>query len=83
MKLFDIGQKVKELRKEKDLTQEQLANIASISRVTLGKLERGQMGSVSIKTLDIILDALDHEIEFKKRDSYNFGLPTLDELKET
>ncbi|WP_309498793.1 helix-turn-helix transcriptional regulator [Sulfurovum sp.] len=83
MKLFDIGQKVKELRKEKDLTQEQLANIASISRVTLGKLERGQMGSVSVKTLDIILDTLDYEIEFKKRDNYNFGLPTLDELKET
>ncbi|MDA3909148.1 MAG: helix-turn-helix transcriptional regulator [Sulfurimonas sp.] len=80
MKLFEIGQKVRKLRKEKSLTQEQLAKIASISRVTLGKFERGQMGAVSIKTLDIILDALDYEISIIKKDKYSFGLPTLDEL---
>lgn len=81
MKLFEIGQKIKELRKEKGFTQEQLSNISSISRVTLGKLERGQMGSVSIKTLDIILNALEYEIDFSRKDKYSFGLPTLDELK--
>lgn len=80
MKLFEIGQRVKELRKEKGLTQDQLAKVASISRVTLGKLERGQVGAVSIKTLDIILDALDYEISFAKNDKYSFGLTTLDEL---
>jgi len=80
LKLFEIGQRVKELRKEKGLTQDQLAKVASISRVTLGKLERGQVGAVSIKTLDIILDALDYEISFAKNDKYSFGLTTLDEL---
>jgi transcriptional regulator with XRE-family HTH domain len=81
LKLFEIGQKIKEVRKEKGITQETLANISAISRVTIGKLERGQMGSVSIKTLDIILDALDYEIDIKEKDKYSFGLPTLDELK--
>lgn len=81
MKLFEIGQKIKELRKDQSLTQEQLASISGISRVTLGKFERGQMASVSIKTLDIILNALDYEIDFRKKDKYSFGLPTLDELK--
>ncbi|WP_229860136.1 helix-turn-helix domain-containing protein [Candidatus Sulfurimonas baltica] len=81
MKLFEIGQMIKELRKEKGITQEQLAKNSAISRVTLGKLERGQMGSVSIKTLDIILNALDYEIDFSKKDKYSFGLPTLDEFK--
>ncbi len=81
MKLFEIGQKIKQLRKDKGLTQEQLGKISGISRITLGKFERGQMASVSIKTLDIILNALDYEINFTKKDKYSFGLPTLDELK--
>ena len=81
MKLFEIGQKIKEFRKDKGLTQEQLGKISGISRVTLGKFERGQMASVSIKTLDIILNTLDYEIDFIKKDKYSFGLPTLDELK--
>ncbi|MCW8895363.1 helix-turn-helix transcriptional regulator [Sulfurimonas sp.] len=80
MKLFEIGQKIKELRKDKGFTQEQLATISGISRVTLGKLERGLVASVSIKTLDILLDALDYEIDFMKKNTESFGLPTLDEL---
>ncbi len=79
MKLFEIGTKLKELRKEKSITQEELAKIANISRVTLGKLERGHVGSVSIKTLDLILDALGYEIDFKPKDSYGFGIPVFGE----
>lgn len=78
MKLDEIGAEIKALRKEKRLTQEQLADIAGISRVTLGKLERGQLGAIGLKTLDIILDALGYEISFKPKNS--FGLPSLDEL---
>jgi len=79
LKLFEIGTKLKELRKEKSITQEELAKIANISRVTLGKLERGHVGSVSIKTLDLILDALGYEIDFKPKDSYGFGIPVFGE----
>ena len=78
MKLDEVGIKIKELRKDKGLTQEQLASIAGISRVTLGKLERAQLGSITLKTIDIILDALGYELDFKRKNS--FGLPTLDEL---
>ena len=78
MKLFEIGKKIRLLRKDCDLTQLELANLANISRVTLGKIERGNMGTVSIKTLDIILDALGYEIEFTNKKS--FGIPTLDEI---
>ena len=80
MKLFEIGSNIKELRKQKKITQDELAKIAGISRVTLGKLERGQMGSVSIKTLDILLDTLGYEISFAKKLENSFGIPTLDEL---
>jgi len=78
LKLDEIGIRIKVLRKGKGLTQEQLAEIAGISRVTLGKLERAQLGSITLKTIDIILDALGYELDFKSKNS--FGLPALDEL---
>ncbi len=78
MKLYEIGQQIRTLREAKKLTQEQLATKCGISRVTLGKLERGELGNTSVKTLDIILFSLGLEIEFKA--IRGFGLPSLDEL---
>ncbi len=78
MKLYEIGQQIKTLRESKKLTQEQLATKCGISRVTLGKVERGELGNTSVKTLDIILASLGLEIEFKT--IQGFGLPNLDEL---
>ena len=80
MKLYEIGQQIKTLREAKKLTQEQLATKCGISRVTLGKVERGELGNTSVKTLDIILASLSLEIEFKA--IQGFGLPTLDELQK-
>lgn len=79
MKLFEIGAKIRELRKKASLTQEELAKKVGISRVTLGKLERGEVGTISIKTLDVILSTLGYEIEFVQKVE-GFGIPTLDEL---
>lgn len=76
MKLYEIGCKIKELRKNRNVTQEQLAKQAGISRVTLGKIERGAFGSVSVKILDSLLFNLGYEIEFKSLGG--FGLPVLD-----
>jgi transcriptional regulator with XRE-family HTH domain len=78
LKLYEIGQQIKTLREAKKLTQEQLALKCGISRVTLGKVERGELGNTSVKTLDIILASLGLEIEFKT--IRGFGLPNLDEL---
>ncbi len=62
MKLHLLGKKIKKLRKEKGLTQEELAKIAKISRPTLSKLERGEFGNVSVAVLDAILVALGYEL---------------------
>ena len=78
MKLYEIGQQIKTLREAKKITQEQLASKCGISRVTLGKVERGELGNTSVKTLDIILASLGLEIEFKI--IRGFRLPNLDEL---
>ena len=78
MKLYEIGQQIKTLREAKKMTQEELSKICGISRVTLGKVERGELGNTSVKTLDIILASLGLEIEIKT--IQGFGLPNLDEL---
>jgi len=80
MKLFEIGARIKKFRKEAGLTQAELAQKANISRVTLGKCERGQMGAVSIRTLDVILNSLGYEIELKEKVKGGFGIPRLDEV---
>jgi transcriptional regulator with XRE-family HTH domain len=63
--LLELGDSVKKLRKEKKLTQEQLASMAGISRATLSKLENGQIAQVSIVVLNDILNHLGYEIDIK------------------
>jgi transcriptional regulator with XRE-family HTH domain len=60
-----------------------LAKIAGISRVTLGKLERGEVASITIKTLVLILNALSYEIDFKSQNTSSYGLPDLDTIKNS
>ncbi|MBF1331903.1 MAG: helix-turn-helix transcriptional regulator [Mogibacterium diversum] len=50
--------KIKEFRKELNMSQEELANKAGISRATLSKLESGRIVEVSTNTLFKIADAL-------------------------
>lgn len=78
MNLFEVGTNLKSLRKERGLSQEELSQKAGISRVTLGKIERGELGVTSIKSLDIILSALGYEISFMQK--RGFGIPNLDEI---
>lgn len=78
MKLFEIGDRVKTLRKEYGMTQLELSKKTGISRVTLGKLERGEVVGITVKTLDLLLNNFDLEIDFKSKQG--FGLPTLDEI---
>lgn len=45
-------------RKEKNMTQEELASRSGISRATISKLENGEEVEVKLSTLDAIADAL-------------------------
>ena len=79
MKLYEIGQKVRILREQKGLTQENLAKLCGISRVTLGKIEKGELANSSVRTLSLLLDVLGYEIDFKLKQ--NFGILNLDEIE--
>lgn len=53
-----MGEKIKELRMEAGLTQEQLAERCGLSRATINAIENGKYDSVIVKTLAKIADAL-------------------------
>jgi len=63
MEFYKLGKKIKELRKEKKVTQIELAKKVGITRQTLSKLENGKIHKVSLQTFLKIIDLLDYEIE--------------------
>lgn len=67
-----IGDRIRVLRKEKELSQEALANIAEVDRTYMTKVETGKR-NVTVKILEKIIVALDtdfatffNENNFKK-----------------
>ena len=57
MAIFDTGEKIRELRTAANLSQEQLAEIASLNRVTIAKYETGRV-EPGAQALSRIADAL-------------------------
>ncbi len=55
--LLQVGKNIRDARKEKELTQEDLAEKADINPKFLGKVERAET-NVSLRTLSKICDAL-------------------------
>lgn len=58
MSYFDTGGKIKELRTAANLSQEQLAELATLNRVTVAKYEAGRV-EPGAQALARIADALD------------------------
>lgn len=64
MLVLQIGKIIKDRRKELNVTQPELAELAQISVNTLYKVERGQ-ANPSLEVLEKILDTLGLEIQIK------------------
>jgi len=58
MTIFDTGERIRELRTAAGLSQEQLAELASLNRVTVAKYEAGRI-EPGAQALARIADALD------------------------
>ena len=56
-----LGNRVRDLRKQAGMTQQQLANAAGIGRVTLVRIENGSY-SPRFRTLDALARALNHPV---------------------
>jgi transcriptional regulator with XRE-family HTH domain len=62
MAFFDTGGKIRDLRKERGLNQDQLAELASLNRVTIAKYESGRI-EPGAQALSRIADALDVTVD--------------------
>lgn len=58
---IQIGNKIVNLRKEKDMSQEELADLAGVTRKTMYNVENGKTDP-KLKTIEKILKVLDIEI---------------------
>lgn len=56
-----VGKKIAEIRKKRDVTQEELAAMAKLNRAYVGYIERGERNP-SIQTIEKIADVLKVEI---------------------
>jgi transcriptional regulator with XRE-family HTH domain len=76
MKFWEVGRAIKDRRKEKGFSQEELAAAACMSRVTLSKLESGKIADVSIGAFIRVLDSLGKELDVVEPRA----MPTLDDF---
>jgi transcriptional regulator with XRE-family HTH domain len=53
-----VGRRIRQTRKRKGITQDQLAEMAGLDRVHLYRLETGRQ-SMTLRTLKLVADALD------------------------
>jgi transcriptional regulator with XRE-family HTH domain len=78
-----IGKIIADLRKEKDMSQTELANKTGISQVMVGKYERGD-ASPSIEVAKKIADALEVSLDYLVGEGVNskFDKSTLKRIEE-
>ena len=56
---MDIGQKIKQARIEKGLTQEELGNLVGLQKSAIAKYENGRVVNIKRSTLQKLANALD------------------------
>lgn len=76
--LIELGKKIKQTRKERKLSQADLAELLGMSRTTIGQIENGTVGEVGVRKLIRILETLGLEMRVRAAGQP----PTLDELRE-
>lgn len=61
--LWSVGSRIREARKARGLTQEQLAELTGLDRVAVGYLEQGRRAP-RLKTLHILAEKLDVDVSY-------------------
>ena len=75
MEFYEIADKIKNIRKEKKLSQSTLAEKVGISRQTLSKLENGEIGKISLQVFIKVLDVLDQEMQIEEEKPFYYFDP--------
>lgn len=65
--LGDVADVLKTARRKAGLSQQQLADSAGVSRVTLSRMETASLGDMSVSSLMNLLNAAGYELRAVKR----------------
>lgn len=79
MDLIEIGEKVREARRERGWSQAQLSKTSLVSRARIEALENGRAAEIGFKLLSHILRALGMDLRLT---TANRGRPTLEDLMD-
>lgn len=76
MEFKELGEELKNLRKSKKITSEQMAKDLHISRATISNFENGGTVDIGLKKALQIADYLGYELVLKEKSKF----PTFEEL---
>ncbi len=79
MDLIEIGEKVRQARRERGWSQKQLSTVSEVSRARIDALENGRAAEFGFKHLSRILHALDMDLRLT---AGNRGRPTMEDLMD-
>ena len=78
MDFKEFGESLSILRKQKKISQEQMAKDLGISRATISSFENGRGVDIGLKKVLQIVDYLGYELSFKEKSPF----PTFEELRD-
>nr|CAA6829317.1 MAG: Transcriptional regulator [uncultured Thiotrichaceae bacterium] len=73
--LHEISQVIRQARKARGLSQQQLADLVYLDRTTIGALERNDYQDLGIRKVERVLTVLGKTLNCE-----DVGMPTLDDL---
>jgi transcriptional regulator with XRE-family HTH domain len=76
--LFEIGKKIREVRKSRKISQAELGKILGMSRTTIGQIENGTVQDIGMRKVIRLLDHLGLELRVRPTGKP----PTLEELRD-
>jgi len=78
MDFKEFGKSIALMRKEKKISQGQMAKDLNISRATISSLENAKTVDIGIRKILQIIDYLGYELAFKEKSAF----PTFEELRD-
>lgn len=79
MNILDVGDLVRETRRQKKMTQAELAEKSGVSRVRIVQLERGEVFDMTWSNVTGLLEALNLSLRIGEA---NAGRPVLEDIQE-
>ena len=76
--LFDIGKQIKQARKNRKVSQAELAKSLGMSRTTIGQIENGSIQEIGVRKLIRVLEFLGMELRIHPAGRP----PTLEEIRK-